>query len=121
MNRLGDFWGAETSPAGVEGAYMNAIEEAAPGFMDQASKLATPGEDWISLIARTMSTLAMTNAQRELLQVQVDRARQGLPPLDSSQYGLGATVGLSPATLRTLRTLLIGGILAAVLLFSRRR
>ena len=65
----------------------------------------------------------MANQQRQLMQINVDRAKRGEPPLDIAQYsGVGVNVGLSPQT-QALVT--YGGIaLLAFLVFNtlaRRR
>jgi hypothetical protein len=99
----------------IEVDFLTAIQQTAPGVVDQANRLAVPGEDWISAIARAIPTLAMAESQRQLLNVQLDRARQGLPPLNASQYGLGVSVGLSPQTM-----LLIGAAILALYLLRRR-
>jgi len=109
--RLGD---AQTQAAFVYGEAFDAI---APGIMDQASSIAMPGEDTISAVARAVSTVFMTDAQRRLLNVQIQRAQSGLPPLDMSQYGVGVNVGLGADTQKLI---LIGmGLLAAVLIVPK--
>lgn len=80
----------------IEVDYLAAINNTAPGLLQQADKIAVPGEDWISSVSRAIGTVAMAEQQRQLLNIQLERARQGKPPLDSSQYGLGVSVGLSP-------------------------
>jgi hypothetical protein len=53
------------------------------------------------------------------MQLNLERARQGLPPVDPTQYsGLGVQVGLAPQTQNLILIGLIG--LGAVLLLSRR-
>lgn len=96
--------------------FVVAVETAAPGIMDKAAAMAREGESIIDALARAASTLALADSQRRLLNIQLERARRGQPPLDSSQYGLGVNVGLSPQTI-----LLIGGVLIAALLLLRRR
>jgi len=60
---------------------------------------------------------------RDISEINLTRAQQGLAPLDPSKYGMGVQVGVSPE----IRNLLIGaGILVAVLwvvpaLLKRRR
>ena len=94
------------------------IEKAAPGIVEIANNIAVAGESWIDAIARAMTTVAMAESQRQILKAQLERARQGLPPLKTSEYAPAINVGLSDQT----RNLLIyGGIaLAAVLLLRRR-
>jgi hypothetical protein len=98
--------------------YVPAIENVAPGITEIANQIAVEGESWISAISRAMTTVAMADYQRQILKAQLDRARQGLPPLQPSEYAPAINVGLSPQT----RNLLIyGGIaLVAVLLLRRR-
>lgn len=116
---LGDFnWSA--SPVGIDGAYQNAIATADKSVDSAIQTERLPGEDYITAGLRVLNTYFMADSQRKLLNVQLERAKQGLPPLDSTQYGLGVSLGLSP---ETQRVLMIGaGILgAAALLFMARR
>lgn len=84
--------------------FAQAIEQFAPGF-SRFLPTTDEAQDWVSSIAQAAAAVELTRAQRELLQIQMDRARAGLPPLDSSQYGLGASVGISRDTI-----LMIGGV-----------
>jgi hypothetical protein len=59
------------------------------------------------------------DAQKDLLRLQVERARAGLPPLDTAAYTPGVNVGLTDSTTQDItRWILIGGgvLLAFVLL-----
>lgn len=98
--------------------FVPVIEATAPGITEIANRIAVEGESWISAISRAMTTVAMADYQRRILNAQLERARQGLPPLQPSEYAPAINVGLSPQT----RNLLIyGGIaLVAVLLLRRR-
>lgn len=97
----------------------SSIETIAPGLVDQARAVAVEGESWVDSVTRALSTVAMYQYQRDLLNLQLERARQGQPPLDVGQYGAGVTVGLSPSTQQLL---ILGGLgLLAVLFLSRRR
>lgn len=99
--------------------FIPAIDTIAPGIIEQARAVAVEGEDWVSAVSRAMTTVAMADYQRRLLNVQLERARQGLPPLAASEYGVGVSVGIDPVTRNML---LIGGVaLVAVLLLARRR
>ena len=57
----------------------------------------------------------MADYQRRLLNLQLERARQGQPPLDVSQYGVG--VNIQAPQLNTV--ILLGVGLLAVLLLRR--
>jgi hypothetical protein len=91
----------------------------APGIVQQAQAIRVAGEDWISAITRAISTVSMADAQRRLLNLQLQRAQQGLPPLDSSQYGLGVSVGIGGDTQKMILLGLAG--IAVVLLLTRSR
>lgn len=106
------------TPATEERNFVPVIEATAPGITEIANRIAVEGESWISAISRAMTTVAMADYQRRILNAQLERARQGLPPLQPSEYAPAINVGLSPQT----RNLLIyGGIaLVAVLLLRRR-
>jgi hypothetical protein len=98
--------------------YKFSFDQIAPNFTDYAQAQAVQGETWWESALRALPTLVMANHQRELLKVQLDRARQGLPPLQSTEYGLGVNVGIDAST-RT--ALIVGGVaLVAVLLLARR-
>lgn len=98
--------------------YAEILEATAPTITSKINEQQQPGESWMDTLQRTLPVLVATYQQKEILDIQMERARQGLPPLDPSQYGVGVTVGLSPDVKRWL---LIGGAgLAAVLLLSRR-
>lgn len=101
------------------GEFASAIEKFAPGFSRYLPEFGAGGSDWIDSISKAAGALAMTKAQRELLDVQIDRAKRGLPPLDSSQYGLGATVGISRDTIITAG-LVAGGLLVLYMTLRKR-
>ena len=100
---------AEFAPD-VPADYAATLEFIAPTITDKMERNAVVGEDWISNVSRLMTALAMTEQQRQLLAVQVERARQGLPPLDVSNYSAGANVnvGVSSDTKDLLTWLAIG-------------
>lgn len=95
------------------------LDSIAPGITGIVTSQQQPGETWYDTLARSIPLIAATVQQQQLLSVQVDRARQGLPPLNVSQYAAGAQVGISEDT----KTFLMwGGVLAAaVFLFGRSR
>ena len=95
-----------------------ALDSVSPGLSTQIASQASPGESLLQAALRLAPTLVMANSQRQLLDVQLQRAQQGLPPLDASQYGVGVSVGLSPDVQKYL---LIGGValLAAIFILPR--
>lgn len=102
--------------------YFNALETVAPGVTNLIDSTGMPGESWFDTLPRLLTGLIATDQQRKILQIQIDRAKAGLSPLDASQYGMGVNVGLSPDTLSTLKTggVIIGGILLLTLLKKGR-
>lgn len=54
--------------------------------------------------------------QQDLNAINLQRAQQGLPALDASQYGLGVNVGVSSSTQNTV--LMVAGVIAGALILS---
>ena len=100
-----------------------ALESIAPTITQKIATQQHRDEPWWDTWSRIASSVVMANQQRQLMQINVDRAKRGEPPLDIAQYsGVGVNVGLSPQT-QALVT--YGGIaLLAFLVFNtlaRRR
>lgn len=99
--------------------YDATMEAVAPGLSSLVLNQQTPGESWTDTLLKVLPGLAATYQQRQILAAQVERAKQGLPPLDMSQYGLQVSVGMSQDT-----KMLIGvsvAALALVLFMQKRR
>ena len=61
------------------------------------------------------------DAQRRLLNAQLDRARAGLPPLDAGQYAPGINAGIATDTRNDITMwLLIGGAALIAVMMLRR-
>lgn len=102
------------------GNYAAVLEEIAPGINTKINQTQTANESWIDTLTKLVPALTMTVQQVQLMQLNIERAKNGLPPIDIASYsGVGVNVGLSPAT----RNLLIyGGIaLVAVIFLTRGR
>lgn len=54
--------------------------------------------------------------QKQLNEINLQRAQQGLPPIDASQYQAGVNVGVSNSTQNTV--LIVVGVLAAAWIVS---
>jgi hypothetical protein len=92
----------------------------APGFNEKVAQAAAPGEDYITTAQRIMTAVTMTYQQQQLMSLNIERAKQGLPPLDIAQYtGVGVNIGLSPATQQLVMVLGLG--LLGILFLGRRR
>lgn len=73
----------------------------------------TSATSWADVISKGLTTLQTV----QLNQINVQRARMGLPPIDVSAYGTGVRVGLTP---QTQQLLIYGGLaLLAVMLLRR--
>ncbi len=94
-----------------------AISQTLPGVTPIIQSSAAPGEDWVATLSRIGSALVMTQQQRDLMALQLARARAGLPPIDMSAYtGLGVNVGLSDSAKQTL--LILGAVAGGVFLVT---
>lgn len=82
--------------------YAATLETLAPSITDKITEVQTPGESWIDTLARILPAILATVQQKQLLDVQIQRARLGQPPLDVSQYTSGVSVGLSQDTKQLL-------------------
>lgn len=68
---------------------------------------------WVDVVSKGLTTLQTY----QLNQINVERAKLGLPPIDTSAYtGVGVRVGLAP---QTQQLLIYGGLaLLAVMVFN---
>lgn len=96
------------------------LEQIAPNVTTMITQQQQPGQTWFDSLTSLLPIIVATDQQRQLLQVQVDRAKQGLPPLDVSQYGAGVQVGVS-SNLQKLITYGGIGLLAVLALHAVRR
>lgn len=94
--------------------YAQNLDVIAPGVTDIIAKEQAPGESWADTLQRILPIIAATYQQKQLLDVQVQRARDGQPPLDASMYAPGVKVGLSPETMQALY--IAGGLLLVVVI-----
>jgi hypothetical protein len=94
--------------------WASSLETVAPNVTTLVEENRNTGENWYDALARLLPVLASTYQQKQLLQVQVDRAKQGLPPLDASQYAGGVQVGMAPE----LQKMLMWGGIAALGIFA---
>lgn len=100
-----------------------ALESVAPTVTQKIQSQQQENEPWWDTWARIASSVVMAKQQRDLMQINVDRAKRGEPPLDIAQYsGVGVNVGLSA---QTQQLVTYGGLaLLAFLVFNtlvRRR
>lgn len=103
-----------------KGNYAAVLNEVAPGVVQKIAQTQVPGESWIDTLTKLVPALTMTVQQVQLMQLNIERAKSGLPPIDIASYsGIGVNVGLSASTKNLL---IYGGIaLVAVLFLTRGR
>lgn len=96
-------------PYGMDVTTADAINSIAPNATEVIAQNQTPGEPWYETAQKILTGLVMTNQQRELMQLNIERARQGLPPIDINRYtGVGVNVGLSQGTQQLVLYLALG-------------
>ena len=101
------------------GGYDQTLEKIAPGINAMIATTATPGEDWTQTLTKLLTAVTMTVQQRQLMQLNIERAKKGLPPIDIASYsGVGVNVGLSPDTMKLV---LFGGLALLVVLAMRNK
>ena len=97
-------------------AYQVALESGAPGITQKIKDAQNPGESWADAAIRIATGLSLGIQQFQFMQINVDRARKGQPPIDAAQYsGAYVNVGLNPET-QKLVTYAGIGLLALVVL-----
>lgn len=104
MNTLGErtSGGGEWAEENADGIFQAGLRMSDPALAQTVENNRGPFESYFDAAAKLLNTAILANSQRELLKVQLTRAQQGLPPLDSGQYGLGMTFGLSPDTQKVI-------------------
>jgi len=79
--------------------WVSALNQIGSGLADKVQSQQQQDEPWWQTATRILSALSMSQQQRELMKINIERAKQGLPPLDIAQYtGVGVQVGVSPQT-----------------------
>jgi hypothetical protein len=111
----GNHWAfdANGNPAQVPENYVNP-------YVSSNRKIQETTGDTVNDYAK-LATSALTTLQTfQLNQINVNRAKQGLPPINTAAYGTGINVGLTP---QTQQLVMYGGIalLAILLINSIRR
>jgi hypothetical protein len=91
----------DLSKFNISDTFKIALEDAAPGVTTAVAQAQKPGEAWTDTLVRILPNLTMGVQQLQLMQINVDRARKGLPPVDAQAYsGAYVNVGLDPNTQR---------------------
>jgi hypothetical protein len=79
--------------------YQVFFNQAGPGVVEAINASQNPNEKWTDTFAKIATNLGLGVQQFQLMNLNVQRARQGLPPIDVASYaGAGVNVGLSAGT-----------------------
>jgi hypothetical protein len=80
-------------------SYQQVFNQAGPGVVEAIQQAQNPNEKWTDTFAKIATNLGLGFQQYQLMNLNVERARQGLPPIDVARYsGAGVNVGLSAGT-----------------------
>jgi hypothetical protein len=108
----------DVSTAAIPLPYKLVFDQAAPGLTEKIAEAQKPGENWTDTYGRIASSLLMTVQQYQLINLNTERAKKGLPPVDIASYsGVGVNIGLSPSTQQLL---IFGGLAVAALVLLTR-
>jgi hypothetical protein len=108
----------DVSTAAIPLQYKLVFDQAAPGLTEKIAEAQKPGENWTDTYGRIASSLLMTVQQYQLINLNTERAKKGLPPVDIASYsGVGVNIGISPSTQQLL---IFGGLAVAALVLLTR-
>ncbi len=114
---------AGTVPEGMTREQWMSMSGIAANLPQVIAQNQAQGESWVDTGQKILTGLLMSEQQRNLMRLNIERARQGLPPLDIAQYtGVGVNVGLSQGTQQLVTYALVaGGLLLLLNTFLSRR
>ena len=96
-------------PYGMTDEQARAINSIASNATQIIAENQAPGEPWYVTAEKILTGLIMSNQQNELMKLNIERARKGLPPVDINRYsGVGVNVGLSQGTQNLVLYLALG-------------
>lgn len=96
------------------------LETVAPGVTQIVADQNKPGEPWYATLERALTGIAASYYQTEVLKVNIERAKQGLPPITGTDVpATTVAVGISRDT-QNLLLILGGGLLLTLLLLRRK-
>lgn len=92
------------------------LDSGAPGISDIVTANQKTNEPWYDTLSRVLPMIQGTINNQQFLQLQIDRAKQGLPPLNLQQY-----TGQAASTANPNAIYWVAGAALVALAFSRRR
>lgn len=106
-----DSWDWSIPDPSIQTAFVREVNTIAPGIVDYAQTIRSVGMSMIDAIAQARNTLAMSDAQRQMLDIQIQRAQSGQPPINTAQYFSGGSPLNQAISSQTLLWVLGGGLL----------
>jgi len=86
----------------MERAKLGQVEYEYSAYADPGALIppavAAPESEWSKWMADAVKIYTEYDMQKEVLDINLERAKQNLPPLDLSRYGAGINVGISAGT-----------------------
>ena len=112
----------DLSTFAMPAAFKVALDDAAPGVSTAIAQAQKPNENWTETLTRILPNLTMGVQQLQLMQINVDRAKKGLPPVDAQAYsGAYVNVGLDPNTQKLVTYAGLGLLALFVLNMATRK
>lgn len=122
----GDVYGIDASGNAVfdqtlTDAAAQAAQSSGSAAVQAAASSTSSMSDFANLIIKLLPTVMQANAQNKLINTNLTRAQQGLPPLSLQSVTPGLNFGLTPGTQSGLMTIALIGIGAFALTSLLRR
>lgn len=93
--------------AGGLGGYFETDDSGVTYFVGDdgdAAPIADQGGSMLSDLTKVIPAVLQYDMQRQLMLVNVDRAKKGLPPINTAQYAPGVNVGVTDNTQKLILT-----------------
>jgi hypothetical protein len=113
---LGEIWptNANYGEWELDPVFVTQLETASPGIVSEAQANSWDLNSFFANLSQLIGVGVQAKAQHDLLQANIDRAKQGLPPLTAQNYMPGVNVGVTSDTQKLI--LGVVGITAAALI-----
>lgn len=103
---------------GIDSEFAKVNDAIAPNFNEMIAQTQQVGENWWDTAQKLLTAVTLTAQQSQLMQLNIERAKKGLPPVDIAAFtGIGVNVGLSESTKNLL---IYGGIALVAVIFLTR-
>lgn len=107
--------GGDVGPTLEELQWGKALNNISPNITKTMQQVAQPGDDWLTTLQRVLTTVTMSEQQRQLFNAQIQRAQMGLPPLN-----IGANGQVISSSINTNTMLMMGALLVGAVVLSKK-